>query len=136
MESEFLPIVAVDHVGIVAPSCADIPLYGLFGGRSLETRRMPSGVSVARFGPNRMLEIVVPTREGSPVERFLERRGQGLHHIAFATTESLDRLRGKLADFNLVPIGDIERSSDERPSLFIHPSSTGGVLVELVEVKH
>ena len=94
---------------------------------------MPSGVGVGRFGPDRTLELVVPTGTGTPIDRFLEKRGGGLHHIALAVDQPLTELLPRLLEAGIEVAGEIEPSSDGRPSLFLHPSSTGGVLVELVE---
>jgi hypothetical protein len=132
---EGLPLVALDHVAIAAPTLLDATLFGLLEGDGTDVVQMPSGVSVARFGPSGMLEVVVPARMGTPTPRFLERRGAGLHHFAFAPPAPLDRLLDRLPSLGLIPIGEVEPSSDGRKSVFLHPSSTGGVLVELVEVR-
>jgi catechol 2,3-dioxygenase-like lactoylglutathione lyase family enzyme len=126
-----LPSTAIDHVGIAA-STPDSSLNDLLGppGPLVE---MPSGVAVGRFGPDKMLELVVPARAGSPIERFLERRGPGLHHIAFRVDEPLAGVLERLELAGLDVIGEVEPSPDGRPSLFLHPSGTGGVLIELVE---
>ncbi|MCL4290013.1 MAG: VOC family protein [Thermoleophilia bacterium] len=125
-------VVSLDHVGIAAPS-ADLPLARAFGAGPLALTEMPSGVAIARFGPGERLEVVTPARSGSPVERFLERRGPGLHHVAFEVEGALASVLAGLRAAGLEPVGSIEPSSDGRPSVFLHPGSTGGVLVELVE---
>ena len=94
---------------------------------------MPSGVSIARIGPGEQIELVEASRPGSPIERFLERRGPGLHHVAFRVDEALGDILERLREDGIEPVGEIEPASDGRPSVFLHPSSTGGVLVELVE---
>lgn len=75
---------------------------------------------------------MTPARAGSPVERFLERRGPGLHHIALRVDEPLPDALERLRAEGIEAVGEIETSSDGRPCVFLHPSSTGGVLVELV----
>jgi methylmalonyl-CoA epimerase len=127
-----LPAVALDHVGIAAPA-AGTPLARALGASAPALTRMPSGVAIARFGPGERLELVVPARAGSPVERFLERRGPGLHHVAFQVDDPLLSVLEGLRGAGLEPVGGIEPASDGRPSVFLHPSTTGGVLVELVE---
>ena len=122
----------LDHVGIAAES-AELPLADLLGGEVSHVKRMPSGVAVGRFGPELALELVVPGGTETPIDRFLERRGPGLHHIALRVDEPLDGLLPRLRAEGIDIVGEIEPSSDGRPSLFLHPSSTGGVLVELVE---
>jgi catechol 2,3-dioxygenase-like lactoylglutathione lyase family enzyme len=96
-------------------------------------RVMPSGVTVARFGPEAGLELVWPARPGTPVDGFLARRGPGLHHVAVRVDEPLPELLERLRTAGVVVVGGIEASSDGRPCLFLHPRSTGGVLVELVQ---
>jgi catechol 2,3-dioxygenase-like lactoylglutathione lyase family enzyme len=127
-----LPALEVDHVGIAVESAAGHPLLGALGDGVVLTE-MPSGVAVGRFGPCHMLELVAPAREGSPVERFLELRGPGLHHLALRVDEPLAEVIARLGELGIEAVGEVESSSDGRPSIFLHPSTTGGVLVELVE---
>jgi methylmalonyl-CoA/ethylmalonyl-CoA epimerase len=127
-----LPARALDHVGI-AVSGRVAPLAALLGDHPRNLVHMPSGVVVARFGPEERLELVAAGRPGSPIERFLERRGAGLHHVALQVDEPLGDLVPRLEAADVELAGAVEPSSDGRPSLFVHPSSTGGVLVELVE---
>jgi len=128
-----LPAVALDHVGVAAPA-ATTPLTALLGSDPLEGREMPSGVTVARFGPAATMELVWPGRPGTPVDGFLAKRGPGLHHVALRVDEDLGALVERLRAQGGVFTGpDIELSSDGRRCVFLHPASTGGVLVELVE---
>ena len=127
--------VALDHVGIASPDPGS-PLAGLLSapaGPAAAGRVMPSGVTVARFGPGDTLELVWPARPGTPVDAFLERRGPGLHHVALRVDEALGDLRGRLLAAGTEVIGAVDFSADGRPCLFVHPRCTGGVLVELVQ---
>ena len=127
-----LRVVALDHVGIASTGAA-LPLVEALGAGALVGREMPSGVVVARFGPAQALELVWPRGEATPIGRFLAQRGPGLHHVALRVEEPLERLVPGLRAHAIEPVGGVERSSDGRPSLFLHPATTGGVLVELVE---
>jgi len=127
-----LEALALDHVGIAAPG-PDAPLARLLGAGALAGRQMPSGVTIARFGPDTALELVWPGRPGTPVDGFLERRGGGLHHVALRVDEPLAGVRDRLVAEGVEVIGDVDVAADGRPCLFLHPRSTGGVLVELVE---
>lgn len=127
-----LPALEVDHVGIAVELAAGHPLLGALGD-SVVLTEMPSGVAVGRFGPCHMLELVESARAGSPVERFLGRRGPGLHHLALRVDEPLAEVIARLGELGIEAVGEVESSSDGRPSIFLHPSTTGGVLVELVE---
>jgi catechol 2,3-dioxygenase-like lactoylglutathione lyase family enzyme len=128
--SELLgPGVILEHVAVAARS-AGHPLVGLAGFPPGVARSMPSGVRVARHGP---LEVVVPEREGSPVDRFLEARGAGLHHVALGVADPLEAVLARLASAGIHAVGPIEPGSDGRRTAFLHPKAMGGVLVELVE---
>jgi hypothetical protein len=129
--SGLLRAVALDHVGVAAVT-GETALAALLG-EPPELTVMPSGVAVGRFGPGAGLELVVPSRPGTPIDRFLERRGPGLHHVALQVEEPLEALLSRLASAGVAVVGPVERSSDGRPCLFLHPSTTGGVLVEVVQ---
>ena len=131
MSDDLLGQAPLDHVGVAAAT-HDLRLATLLGHLG-ETRLMPSGVEIARFGFDERFELVVPGRPGTPVERFLERRGSGLHHVALAISEPLAAVVDRLQAAGIETTGPIEPSSDGRPSVFLHPSATGGILVELVE---
>jgi methylmalonyl-CoA epimerase len=128
-----LEALEVDHVGIAAAG-AGSDLSRLLGAAEVEGRQMPSGVAVGRFGPGRRLELVWEAREGSPVAGFLRRRGPGLHHVALRVEAPIEELRERLASASVPLIGEaIESAADGRKCFFVHPSGTGGVLVEVVE---
>jgi len=132
MAKPVLPAAALDHVGIAVSSAKGHPMVEALGA-DVEGTLMPSGVMVGRFGPGQALELVWPGRQGSPIDRFLKQRGPGLHHIALEVREPLAGLAERLRAAGIEPVGGIEPSSDGRLSLFLHPSTTGGVLIELVE---
>jgi methylmalonyl-CoA epimerase len=124
---------AVDHVGIAAIDSGS-ELTRLIGCEAITGRRMPSGVAVGRFGPGNHLELVWPYRTGSPIETFLDRRGPGLHHLAFRVERPIEYLREQLLSAATRLIGNgLDRSADGRKCFFIHPQATGGVLIEVVE---
>lgn len=80
------------------------------------------------------IELVQPTKPGSGLSRFLEKRGAGLHHLCL----EVDDLRGLMEDLaakNVQLINDQPRiGEDGRLYAFIHPKSTSGVLVELYQL--
>ena len=81
-----------------------------------------------------MIELVQPTRPDSPVGRFLERRGEGVHHVAYevedleAALRELKRSGGELVD------EEPRRGAGGTRVAFVHPKSAFGVLTELVEL--
>jgi methylmalonyl-CoA epimerase len=127
-----LSTLELDHVGIAATGDAT-PLTHALGAGALEGRTMPSGVVVARFGPGGRLELVRPGRPGTPIDGYLARRGPGLHHIALRVEGTLEQALADARACGLEAVGGIEPSADGRPSAFLHPSTTDGVLVELLE---
>jgi methylmalonyl-CoA epimerase len=127
-----LPAVSLEHVGIASRTPAT-PLTDAVGGQELHGKLMPSGVTVAHFGPDDRLELLWPGPDGSPIDNFLERRGPGLHHIALRVDLPLAPLVETLLSLGIRTAGQIERGADGRLSVFLHPSCMGGVLVELVE---
>lgn len=132
-----MPGLPLDHVGIAVRSIAEaLPIFQLItGGDGSPTEQVADqGVAVAFVGsgPAR-LELIEPITPDSPVARFLERRGPGLHHLAYAVPDiaaALDRLRR--AGIRLVD-QEPRLGAHGRRVAFLHPASTGGVLIELVE---
>lgn len=134
MKIKQLPL---DHVAIAVPSIAEAaPIYQLLtGGEPSEVERVDSqGVDVAFIGAGTgRIELIEPISPDSPVARFLDRRGPGLHHLAYRVRDlssTLERLRA--AGVRL--IDEVPRPGAHGRSIaFLHPESTGGVLIELVE---
>lgn len=129
-----MPPFPIDHVGIATPSISDDrSMYELLtGARCSAIEFLPAqGVAVAFVGQVELLEPLTPD---SPVGRFLKRRGPGLHHIAFRVED----LGATLASLEAEGLRLIDR--EPRPDArghrvaFVHPSATGGVLWELVQV--
>lgn len=79
------------------------------------------------------IELLEPTDSASPVARFLEKRGEGIHHIAFAVADIQDSLRSvKEKGVRLIDESP-RKGSDGLDIAFLHPTSTFGVLMELCE---
>ena len=127
----------IDHIGIATRGIEDaITFYrdalGLATGDTEEVAEQKVRVAMLPIGESR-IELLEATSEDSPLTRFLEKRGPGIHHIAV----QVDDIRDALA--NLRQSG--ARLIDEEPRqgaggclvAFVHPSSSGGVLLEFVE---
>ncbi len=79
------------------------------------------------------LEILVPTSEDSPIAKFLDQKGSGIHHIAL-TVSRLEVCLAYLKSQGVQLIDEVPRVGAHRTRIaFVHPKSTGGLLVELVE---
>ncbi len=122
----------LDHVAVAVASLEEAcRLFELLTGESCSpSETLPSqGVRVSFCGS---VELLEPTGPDTTVGRFLERRGSGLHHVAFRVPdlpEALSRLQGQG-----VELIDREPRTGARGHqvAFLHPRSTGGILVELV----
>ena len=127
----------VDHVAIAVPSiAAALPLFELLAqatGSRVE-RVESQKVDVAFIGTGAgKIELLQPTAPDSTVQRFLDKRGAGLHHIAYRVTDiegALERLAA--AGIRLIDEKPRAGAGGHRVA-FLHPQSTHGVLVELVE---
>ncbi|MGE3802232.1 MAG: VOC family protein, partial [Candidatus Kapaibacterium sp.] len=95
------------------------------------------GVDILSFPVgDAVVELTAATRDESPIAKFIEKRGEGIHHIAFEVEnlqEELDRL--KAAGVKLINESPREGAHDMLIA-FIHPSSYNGVLVELCQKKN
>lgn len=82
------------------------------------------------------IELVQPTRPDSPVEKFLRKRGEGFHHVAF----EVENLEESLAELEAQGVELIDREprigAGGTRMAFVHPRSAFGVLTELVELKN
>lgn len=126
----------IDHVGIAVRSIAEArKTYEALGLHVEEIEEVPhEGVRVALIpcGESR-IELLEPMTPGSPVAKFLEKRGPGVHHVCLAS----DDVRGD--DARLRESGfEVLRPEPTRGAggcwvQFVHPRSTGGVLLELSE---
>ena len=132
-----MPDTRLEHVAIAVPELdAALSVYSAVLGRPDSGREVVESeqVRIAFFqlGDSR-LELLEPTAADSPVGRFLERRGPGLHHIAIEVPDiesALERCRAA----GLRTVGDApRRGAGGRRVAFLHPGSTGGVLLELSE---
>jgi methylmalonyl-CoA/ethylmalonyl-CoA epimerase len=127
----------IDHIGIATGGIEDALAFyrdslGLEVTETEEVAEQLVRVAMLPIGESR-IELLEATSADSPIARFLEKRGPGIHHIAVR----VDDIRAALA--NLRQKG--ARLIDEEPRqgaagclvAFVHPSSTGGVLLELVQ---
>src|SRR3954454_17894669 len=127
----------VDHIGIAVSSLKEaIPFYTdllqleLIGMEEVESQKIR--VAFIKAGETK-LELLEPTSEESLIAKFIVKHGQGIHHIAFGVNSIEERI-------NELKTNGV-RMIDEQPRIgaggasiaFIHPKSTGSVLLELCE---
>ena len=123
----------LDHAAIAVRSFEDaIPLLErVTGARATRPERVESqGVEVCFVGRT---ELIRPLGARGGVARFLERRGPGLHHVAYRVADVADAMARLRADGVRFTSDEPMTGAGGHRIAFIHPSSAGGVLVELVE---
>ncbi len=123
----------LDHVGVAVPSIQEsaATFEPITGATCSTIEELPEqDVNVAFVGS---IELIEPRSNTSPVARFLTRRGPGIHHVAYRVSD----LRATLQDLNTrgFQLIDDEPRLGARGHLvaFVHPKSTGGTLIELVQ---
>jgi methylmalonyl-CoA epimerase len=129
--------VKIDHIGIAVKSLTEtIKIYedaiGLEVSGYDQVDDQGVRVAMLNIGESR-IELLEPTRPDSPIERFMQKRGEGIHHIA-VTVENIEKAleRLKASGVRLVD-NEPRRGAHNTRIAFIHPSSTHGVLLELVQ---
>jgi len=130
---------AVDHIGIAVLDLEEsMGLYKtIFGVTEFHREKVEGqGVDIASFTLNGVrIELTAPLNEDSPIASFIAKRGEGIHHIAFRTdtlTDDLQRLASN--DIRLIN-SEPQLGAHDMLISFLHPKSTGGVLMELCSEK-
>jgi methylmalonyl-CoA/ethylmalonyl-CoA epimerase len=127
----------IDHIGVATDDLEGaLELYGRTFGMPLAHRETveSQGVEAALLDVgDGHVELLRPLGPDTPVGKYLEKRGPGLHHVAYAVGD-IDEVLGKLKEAGVELIDSEPRVGirDSRVA-FLHPRSTGGVLTELVE---
>ncbi|HEX8104098.1 MAG TPA: methylmalonyl-CoA epimerase [Solirubrobacteraceae bacterium] len=127
----------IDHVGVaVADLDEALDLYTTVYGLTLAHRETvrEQGVEAALLdvGENHV-ELLAPLGDDTPVGKFLAKRGPGMHHVAYQTTDIEATLR-MLKHAGLRLIDETPRTGIRQSRVaFLHPSASGGVLTEIVQ---
>ncbi len=127
----------IEHIGIaVSDITKATELYEqLLNVESYKSEAVESeGVNTVFFkvGESK-IELLEATREDSPIAKYIEKRGEGIHHIAYDVTDiRVEMERLKNAGFRLLN-EEPKRGADNKLVCFLHPKSANGVLVELCQ---
>jgi len=129
----------IEHIGIAVKNINDSNALfeKLFGKEHYKIEMVESeGVSTSFFmlGDTK-IELVAATHENSSIAKFIEKKGEGIHHIAYAVDnieKEMERLKNE--GFELIN-QQPKDGADNKRICFLHPKSTNGVLVELCEEK-
>jgi len=130
---------SINHIGIAVKDLdASIETFKkIFGFESVHKEVVEKQkVSVASFKVGDVLiELTAPTEDSSPIAKFIAKKGEGIHHIAFQSDDvnkELDRLRGQ--DIKLINEEAVPGAHDMLIA-FLHPKSTNSVLMEVCQEK-
>lgn len=127
----------VEHIGIAVKDAGEaVKLYEtLFGVKVYKVEEVASeGVRTyfLQVG-NVKIELLEATTPESPIAKFIERNGGGLHHVAFAV-ENIETELARLTEAGFQPL-QTKPGADNKIICFLHPKSTAGVLTELCQEK-
>lgn len=129
----------IHHVGIAVESLQSaVPVFEKLLGRAPESQEVVADqkVRLAVFelgGPR--IELLEATSSESPIARFIEKRGPGIHHLTLAVPNLAEALRRLESDGVRLIDRQPRLGAGKERIAFLHPSSMAGVLIELVEEK-
>jgi len=127
----------IEHIGIAVKSLetSNLLFEKLFGVPAYKQEEVASeGVKTSFFmnGLNK-IELLEATHSESPIAKFIDKKGEGIHHIAFDVADiisEMERLKGEgFVLLNEVP----KKGADNKLVAFLHPKGTNGVLIELCQ---
>jgi len=127
----------IEHLGVAVKSleASNLLFEKLLGTAHYKIEEVASeGVRTSFFksGPNK-IELLEATNEDSPIAKFLEKKGEGIHHVAFAVDDieaEMERL--KKEGFTLLNESP-KKGADNKLVAFVHPKTANGILIELCQ---
>jgi methylmalonyl-CoA/ethylmalonyl-CoA epimerase len=131
-------ITAIHHVAVVVDDMEKSLAFwrDALGIHLHELRNVPAEKSQVAFLPlaGAEVELVMPTTDDSGIAKYLAKRGPGMHHLCLQV-DDIEGMLAQLKEKNIRLINETPRTTaDGKRYAFIHPESTGGVLVELYQV--
>jgi methylmalonyl-CoA epimerase len=129
----------IDHVAIIVRDIEQALVFyrDMLGITPAEIKEVPSEqVRIAFLLPGgpagSVIELIEPTTTDSSLARFLEKRGEGLHHICLEV-ENIDATLAEMQEKGVPVLDKQPRIAAEGRAIFLHPKGTNGVLLELLE---
>ena len=127
----------IEHIGIAVKNIeeANKVYESLLGAAHYKTEKVESeGVATSFFkcGDSK-IELLEGTNEDSPISKFIEKRGEGIHHIAFAVSDINAEVKRLEKQGFRVLNKEPKKGADGKLVVFLHPKSSHGVLVELCQ---
>ena len=127
----------IEHIGIAVKDLevSNLVFEKLFGAPAYKFEEVLSeGVTTSFFqsGPNK-IELLAATHADSPIAKFIEKKGEGIHHIAFDVEDIVGEI-ARLKNEGFVVLNETpKKGADNKLVAFLHPKSTNGVLIELCQ---
>lgn len=127
----------IEHIGIAVKNLetSNKVFELLFGKAQYKTELVESEHVLTSFfksGPNK-IELLQATDKNSPIAKFIDKKGEGIHHIAFAVDDIEDEIK-RLKKEGFTFINETpKKGADNKLIVFLHPRSTNGVLIELCQ---
>jgi methylmalonyl-CoA/ethylmalonyl-CoA epimerase len=127
----------LEHIGIAVKNIAEANkvFARLLGRDHYKTEEVASeGVRTSFFDVGGVkIELLEATHDGSPIARFIDKKGEGIHHLAFEVSDIDESLRKYKAQGFDVVNAEPRKGADNKLVFFLHPRSTNGVLIELCQ---
>ena len=127
----------IEHIGIAVKNLesSNKLFASLFGKKHYKIEEVLSeGVKTSFFqvGPNK-IELLQATDPEGPIAKFIDKKGEGIHHIAFAVSDIVSEIN-RLKEEGFTVLNETpKKGADNKIVAFLHPKSTNGVLVELCQ---
>ncbi|MFV5696750.1 methylmalonyl-CoA epimerase [Flavobacterium sp. ZT3R17] len=127
----------IEHIGIAVNDLetSNLIFEKLLGAAPYKFEEVESeGVTTSFFnvGPNK-IELLAATNTDSPIAKFIAKKGEGIHHIAFDVEDIVLEI-ARLKEEGFVVLNEVpKKGADNKLVAFLHPKSTNGVLIELCQ---
>ena len=127
----------IEHIGIAVKSLdvSNLIFEKLLNTPQYKTEEVASEGVVTSFfqiGDSK-IELLAATKADSPIAKFIEKRGEGIHHIAFEVADIRAEMTRLAAEGFTLLNNEPKRGADNKLVCFLHPKGTNGVLVELCQ---
>ncbi len=127
----------IEHIGVAIKelSSSNSLFAKLLGEQSYKEEHVESeGVSTSFFKcGDTKIELLQATHSNSPIGKFIEKRGEGIHHIAFAVDDIHAEMKRLAKEGFTILNPEPQKGADNKIVCFLHPKSTNGVLIELCQ---
>lgn len=127
----------IEHIGIAVKNLEEsnklfAALFGKAHYKIEEVKREGVKTSFFENGPNK-IELLEATNPDSPIAKFIEKKGEGIHHIAFAVNDIKAEMKRLAAEGFQLLSDEPKTGADNKLVAFLHPKTTNGVLIELCQ---